>query len=67
MVRGSNVPIDWLRAGRLAPYVAMTFIYGLLVFAPLGPEQAAAGAVAGLIRAADMEKPPPRPAERGLR
>jgi hypothetical protein len=32
--RGTNRPIDWLRAGRLAPYLLMTFGYGLAVFAP---------------------------------
>ncbi len=31
---GHNRPIDWLRAGRLAPYLVMTFGYGLCVFAP---------------------------------
>ena len=31
---GKNRPIDWLRAGRLAPYAAMTIGYGLVVFAP---------------------------------
>jgi hypothetical protein len=32
--RGQNPPIDWLRAGQLLPYVAMSVSYGLVVFAP---------------------------------
>jgi hypothetical protein len=32
--RGTNRPIDWLRAGRVLPYLGMTFGYGLLIFAP---------------------------------
>lgn len=31
---GTNRPIDWMRAGKVLPYLLMTFGYGLVVFAP---------------------------------
>ncbi len=31
---GRNLPLDWLRAGRVLPYALMTFVYGLVVFVP---------------------------------
>ncbi len=31
---GQNLPVDWIRAGRVLPYALMTFGYGLLLLAP---------------------------------